>query len=170
MTILITRVQNFDKYKWSFYSMYVSELLLAVLILTLSRFQFRLSIDSFCIFRLYFRTLGVSYKQWGIPSARFLLDTLIKLLLLLQSFEFRLLLDCTRSNCWWDQARPSELLSLCLSCPLAVRTIHQVTECLFNGPFFTKVSLFCFFSYTRASVARRYLRNSSQYWNHHTLY
>ena len=132
--------------------MYVSELSLVVLILTLSRFQFRLSIDSFCISRLYFRTLGVSYKQWGIPSARFLLDTLIKLLLLLQSFEFRLLLDCTRSNCWWDQARPSELLSLCLSCPLAVRTNHQVTECLLNGPFLP-VCLCFVFSHTHARVS-----------------
>ena len=62
--------------------MYVRELSLVVLILTLSRFQFQLYIDTFCIFRLYFRKLGVPYQQWGIPSARFLFDTLIKSLLL----------------------------------------------------------------------------------------
>ena len=40
--------------------MYVRELSLVALILTLNRFQFRLY-DSFCIFRLYFRKLGVPY-------------------------------------------------------------------------------------------------------------
>ena len=37
------------------------ELLLVVLILTFSKFWFQLYIDSFCIFRLYFRKLGVPY-------------------------------------------------------------------------------------------------------------
>ena len=41
--------------------MYVRELSLVVLILTLSRFEFQLYIDTFCIFRLYFRKLGVPY-------------------------------------------------------------------------------------------------------------
>ena len=63
--------------------MYVRELSSVVFILTLSTFQFRLYIDSFCIFRLYVRKLGVPYQQWGIPSAKFLFDTLIKSSLLL---------------------------------------------------------------------------------------
>ena len=80
--IFITRLKNFDKYQWSFCSMYVSEFSLVDLIVTLSRFQFRLYIDSFCIFRLHLRKLSVPYQQWGIPSARILLDTLIESLLL----------------------------------------------------------------------------------------